>query len=192
MKIIEAMLVLLAFANCDGFVGEVSVGPNTEVSRPESLKSYRIPTTSMEPTIGRDEQILVDESAYRSVAVRREDIITYRLPTNRETVLVKRVVALPGEMVEISHKVLFVNGKRADESYVVHSDESDYSGTTKPEPYRSRDSFGPFTVPASHYFVLGDNRDSSMDSRYHGTVPSDLVVGKVLKAAGEKGVRDVQ
>jgi signal peptidase I len=191
MKVIEGLLVLFVFASCDGFVGEVSVAPKDGIGTRESLKSYRLPTTSMEPTIGRDEQILVDESAYENVAVGRGDIITYRLPTNRETVLVKRVVALPGETVEISHKVLLVNGKRAEESYGVHTDENDYSGTTKPEPYRSRDSFGPFTVPPLHYFVLGDNRDSAMDSRYHGAVPRQLVVGKVLKAAGEKGIRDV-
>ncbi len=104
----------------------------------------------------------------------------------------KRVVALPGETVQISRKRLSIDGRQAEEPYVVHNDENDYSGTTKPEPYKSRDSFGPYTLPEARFFVLGDNRDTSMDSRYHGPVPRELVVGKALKVAREGSIQDVR
>lgn len=188
---ILAIAFAASLAACDGFVGDVEV-TDKPPARTEALKSYRLPTTSMEPTIARDNEILVDESAFTTVAPRRGDVVTYRLPTNPETLLVKRIVALPGETVRIARKELFVDDSRLDEPYAVHNDPNDYTGTDKPEPYRSRDSFGPHTLPADHFFVLGDNRDSSMDSRYHGTVPRKLIAGKVLRARNETGIRDVQ
>lgn len=146
----------------------------------------------MEPTILRNERIEVDEQAFSSVGPQRGDIVTYHLPTNRQTLLVKRVIGLPGETVEIRRKSVIINGVPLAEHYGVHTDPHDYSGTGMPEPYKSRDSFGPSKLGLSEYFVLGDNRDSSMDSRYHGAVARELLAGKVIKVAGESGVREVK
>jgi signal peptidase I len=158
----------------------------------EHLHSYRLPTTSMQPTILRNEHVQVDEEAYSSGGPRRGDIVAYHLPTNPETLLVKRVIGLPGETVEIRRKSVIINGVPLAEAYAVHTDPQDYSGTTKPEPYKSRDSFGPSKLGITEYFVLGDNRDSSMDSRYHGAVDRGLLNGKVIKIAGDAGVREVK
>ena len=144
----------------------------------------------MEPTILRGDHVAVDETSYRSSRPARGDIISYKDPLSPETALVKRIVALPLETVEIRHKQLFVNGRPLEEPYVVHRDERDYSGAST-EPYKSRDSFGPISLALTEYFVLGDNRDSSMDSRYHGAVSGMLVIGKVIKIRGSAGTRAV-
>ena len=144
----------------------------------------------MEPTVLRDERVLVDEAAYRVSMPARGDIVVYRSPLSSETLLLKRIVGMPGETVEIKHKSLFINGVKLHEQYAVHTDSADYTGTNKLEPYRSRDSFGPLKLGLMEYFVLGDNRDTSMDSRYHGAVPRTSLIGKVSKAIGKAGVRE--
>ena len=92
--------------------------------------------------------------------------------------MMKRIVGLPLEKMEIRHKVLYVNSKPLSEPYVVHSDPTDNTGASK-EPYKSRDTLGPITLAFNEYFILGDNRDSSNDSRYHGPVRRSALVGKV-------------
>jgi signal peptidase I len=146
----------------------------------------------MEPTILQNEVVQVDEDAFNSVGPQRGDIVTYHLPPNPQTLLVKRVVGLPGETIEIRRKSVFINGVPLAEAYAVHTDPQDHSGTTKPEPYKSRDTFGPSKLGLTEYFVLGDNRDTSMDSRYHGPVDRGLLKGKVIKIAGDTGVREVK
>ena len=137
----------------------------------------------MDPTIKRGEHVVVNEAAYRSARPKRGDVVAYRNPSSPETVMVKRVVGLPLEKVEIRHKTLFVAGKALAETYVVHRDETDHTGATE-EPFKSRDSFGPISLALNQYFVLGDNRDSSMDSRYHGPVSASALAGQVVKVRG--------
>jgi signal peptidase I len=158
----------------------------------QRFHAYRIPATSMEPTILRNERVQVDEEAFKSTGPKRGDIVAYHLPTNPATMLVKRVIGLPGETVEIRHKSVIINGAILAEGYAVHTDPKDYSGTDKGEPYKSRDSFGPSELAPTEYFVLGDNREMSMDSRYHGPVDLTLLQGKVIKVAGEGGIREVK
>ena len=98
-----------------------------------------------------------------------------------EVVFAKRLVAVGGDTVEIRSKQLFVNGKSLAEPYAVHLDPTIYPASpTLPEPYRSRDHFGPYQVPTGSFFVLGDNRDSSSDSRYWGVVPAENLRGRVV------------
>ena len=93
----------------------------------------------------------------------------------------KRIVGLPGETIEIRDKQLFVNGSPLAEPYVHHEDREIYPRNDMlPEPYRSRDQFGPLTIPASHYFMLGDNRDRSHDSRWWGALPAKNVIGRAV------------
>ena len=155
-----------------------------------NLRSFSVPTTAMEPTIMRGEQIVVDDTAYRGRRPKRGDIVAYRIAAYPQKIMAKRVVALPLETVEIQHKALYVNGAVATEPYVVHSDTSDYTGESK-EPFKSRDSFAPLRLAMNEYFILGDNRDSSADSRYHGPVRASQLIGRVVAVRGPAGERQL-
>ena len=143
----------------------------------------------MEPTVLRGEHVIVNDSAYRTQPPERGDIIAYTLASDPSTIFLKRIVGLPFETVEIRHKVVYVNGRRMGESYVEHRDSADYAGTKKAEPFKSRDSFGPLKLGMDQYFVLGDNRAQSMDSRYHGPVRRAQIIGKVDRTMGGKRFR---
>lgn len=120
--------------------------------------------------------------------VLRGDLVVFRLPIDPKTTIAKRVVGLPCDTIEIRAKQLFVNGARANEPYVIHHDPVTYPHVAGlPEPYASRDHFGPFVVPARHYFVLGDNRDRSNDSRFIGPIAADAMLGRVALIVSEKG-----
>ena len=83
--------------------------------------------------------------------------------------------------MEIRDKKLIIDGEPQNEAYVVYDDPQIYPNQPAlPEPYRSRDQFGPYTVPAESYFTMGDNRDRSSDSRYWGTVPRALIKGRAF------------
>src|SRR5438105_14664598 len=112
---------------------------------------------------------------------KRGDIIVFRYPLQPDTDFVKRVIGLTGETVEIRDKKVSVNGKALNEPYVIHEDSTVYPlQPALPEPYRSRDQFGPFKVPDGQYFAMGDNRDRSSDSRYWGTVPRTMIKGRAF------------
>lgn len=141
------------------------------------VRFYRVPTQAMTPTIPVDSHVV----AVRARNIARGDIVTFRYPLDPKTTFVKRVVAIGGDTVEIRAKKLILNGKEVHESYVVHNDPNVYpAGGFLPEPYRSRDHFGPLVIAVDHVFVLGDNRDASADSRYRGTVPRGNLTGRVV------------
>ena len=117
----------------------------------------------------------------------RGEIIVFRYPLQPKTVFAKRVVAVPGDKVQIVKKELYVNGAVPNEAYATHLDPNIYDDPTLPEPYKSRDNFGPVTLAADEFFVLGDNRDSSSDSRYWGAVPRANIVGRVVSAGDVSG-----
>jgi signal peptidase I len=109
------------------------------------------------------------------------DLIAFRYPLDPSVVYAKRIVGGPDDRVEIKDKQLIVNGRAVNEPYVIHEDPYIFPRQpVLPEPYRSRDQFGPVQLPADSWFVLGDNRDRSTDSRYWGTVPAENVVGRVI------------
>lgn len=99
------------------------------------------------------------------------DIIVFPFPPDPSTDYVKRVVGVPGDVLEMRNKQLFRNGKALDEPYVIHS---------MPSMVPSRDNMDKITVPQGKVFVLGDNRDDSKDSRYWGFVDKDTIHGKAL------------
>jgi signal peptidase I len=108
--------------------------------------------------------------------ITRGDIIVFKYPEEPERDFIKRVIALPGETVELRHKKVYINGTPIDEPYV----RFEQPPSPTPSLDDPRESYGPRTVPAGHYFMMGDNRDNSADSRYWGFLPASYVKGKAL------------
>jgi len=121
--------------------------------------------TSMAPTIGDGDRVLVTRW---TGAIHRGDIITFGFPEDPSKTLVKRVIGLPGERVSSRDGRIFIDGHELAEPYLIE------------EAYRSQDTFPEKLVPPAAYFVLGDHRNNSSDSRTWGPVPASLVRGRVL------------
>ncbi|HTD48559.1 MAG TPA: signal peptidase I [bacterium] len=130
------------------------------------VQAFYIPSGSMEPTLMVDDRILVAKFVYRFEPVHRGDVIVFRYPLNPQRDFVKRVIGLPGDRVQLKDGVVHL------ESTVL----SEKGYTIKPD----FGNYGPVTVPASQYFVLGDNRNNSEDSRFFGYVPRGNVIGKAV------------
>lgn len=139
------------------------------------FKAYKTPADSMKPTLITGDHFMVDKTYYKKKAPERSDVIVFRYPEDPGKDFVKRVIGLPGDMVEIRDKNVYVNGKRQDNSNVVHTDPHIIPGDIAP-----RDNYGPTTVSDRSLFVLGDNRDQSLDSRFRGFVDISELTGKVL------------
>ncbi len=141
--------------------------------RENVVKAYKIPAGSMEPTLLIGDHILVDRSK-ASRAPRRGDLIVFEYPQDPSKDFVKRVVAVAGDTVELKDKILLINGKAAPEPYVVHKEKEIFQATENP-----RDNLPLLKIAADSYFVMGDNRDRSFDSRFWGTVSKDKIKGTV-------------
>lgn len=130
-------------------------------------RAFTVEGPSMIPTLHSGERLIVDELSYRFGSPERGDVIVFRYPSNPGEFFVKRLVALPGEEVAIHDGRVWVNGRPLIEDYL---------------PTETPGEFGPVIVPEDHYFVLGDNRGNSADSRDPrvGFVPRRLVVGRAI------------
>ncbi|MCR4907695.1 MAG: signal peptidase I [Lachnospiraceae bacterium] len=126
-----------------------------------------VPTQSMEPTIMAHNRIIGSRLSYLSVGPSRGDIVIFRYPDNEKILYIKRVIGMPGDTVEISGGNVFINGEALDEPYLTVETEG---------------NFGPYQVPEDHYFMMGDNRNNSADSRYWDNtyLSRDKIVGKAL------------
>ena len=145
----------------------------TEGVKHNIIQAFKFPSGSMEPTLLNGDHILVD----RSKAARnphKGDLIVFEYPEDPSKDFLKRVVAIEGDTVEGREKVLYVNGKAMPEPYTAHK-EAD----TIPANQNPRDFFGPQVIPPSSFFVMGDNRDRSYDSRFWGPVSKDKIKGTV-------------
>jgi signal peptidase I len=134
--------------------------------------SFWIPSGSMEPTLQINDRILAYKIFYGLKYVKHGHIIVFKYPLNPRKDFIKRVIGLPKDTVKVRNKKVYVNGELLNEPYVVHRD-----------PWESgfpRDEYGPVQVPEDSLFVMGDNRDSSDDSRYWGFVPADNIVGRAV------------
>lgn len=121
----------------------------------------------MQPHLVDQERIFVNRFIYRFTDIHRGDIVVFWYPRDTNKSFIKRVVGLPGDEVEIRYGAVYVNGEKVEEAYL------------KPE-FRDRDSYRKTKVPDGEYFVLGDHRNSSNDSRNWGGVPRDLIYGKAV------------
>ena len=156
------------------------------------LQTFYIPSGSMEKTLLIGDHLFVNRYIYGPAStvlekvlpargVQRGDIVVFRSPENPNIDVVKRCVGVPGDTIDVRAKQLYINGKAVqDASYAIHSDPIIYSELSFNDQYRRRDNFGPETVPAGHYFCMGDNRDQSYDSRFWGMLPRHLVKGRAL------------
>ncbi len=151
------------------------------------FQAFKIPSGSMEDTLLIGDHLLVNKFIYGTripftdrqfLTLRdpeRGDIIVFEFPPDRDKPFfqrrdfIKRIVGLPGDRVEIREKQLWVNDTLYELEQAVHKDSVVQEG--------KRDFYGPFTVPENHYFVLGDNRDYSLDSRFWGFVPEKTIKG---------------
>ena len=151
------------------------------------IQAFKIPSSSMEPTLLIGDHLLVNRLSYVMKVPftdtvifslgdpKKNDVIVFRYPKEPDKDFIKRVIATPGDTIEIKDKIIFVNGKRIDDKWGYYSDQSIAPASISP-----RDNFGPLKVPKDSYFVMGDNRDRSLDSRFWGIVPKDLLVGRAL------------
>ena len=134
------------------------------------VQTFFIPTPSMVPTLKIHDRLLVDKVTLRTRDVRRGDIVVFERPeTFTDTTikdLIKRVIGLPGETVEGKNGAVWVNGERLREPYIV-------AGVTTSD-------FAPVRVAVDNYFVMGDNRPDSFDSRFWGTVEREKIIGRAL------------
>jgi len=162
------------------------------------VQAFRIPTGSMENTLVTGDFLLVNKCVYgaevpfigwRLPKFRNPepgDVIIFKYPEDPEIDYIKRLIAVGGQTVEIRDKELYVDGIRYEDP---PGAQNIYSlmpkGIPDPDIFPpgadfNRDNYGPYTVPEGHLFMMGDNRDNSLDSRYWGPLPEDYVIGKAM------------
>ena len=127
-------------------------------------QATRVYGQSMEPTLHTNDRIIIEKISYRLHPPRRGDIVVVRVDS-RANPLIKRIVGLPGETIAIHDGKVFINGRALEEDYL---------------PTPTAGYLPPTRIPLMHYFVLGDNRQASSDSRYFGPVSRDAILGRAF------------
>jgi signal peptidase I len=157
------------------------------------VQAFKIPTGSMEENLLIGDHLLVNKFIFAPTTskaertllpigdIKRRDVIVFKYPVEPDRDFIKRVVGLPGETVEVREKKVYINGRQLDEPYV-HFIEAPATASEFHEvtSFDVRERYGPVTVPPNQYFVMGDNRDNSQDSRYWGFLPRENIKGKAL------------
>jgi len=165
------------------------------------VEPFQIPSGSMLPTLEVGDFILVNKYAYglrlpvagtKVLSIgepERGDVMVFRYPEDRKTNYIKRVIGLPGDTVRYSNKQLFINGEKVESEFVVRLPPVEVRredlGTVEHDIFLTMGrpgaaGEGEWQIPEGEYFMMGDNRDNSNDSRYWGTVPDELIVGKAF------------
>jgi signal peptidase I len=144
-----------------------------------AFQTFWIPSASMVPTLGVHDRVLVQKAFFTWHDVRQGDIVVFRHPPldhclgSRDDDLVKRVIALPGQTIYSSSSSVYVNGRLLAEPYIPHDDPLGL-----PIPVGSREH--PYRLPPGEFYVMGDDRSVSCDSRYWGPLTGSSIVGKVV------------
>jgi signal peptidase I len=154
------------------------------------FQAFQIPSGSMEPGLLVGDHLIVNKMEFapaptaleRAILpgrpVRRGDIVVFKAPETPEEDLIKRVIGLPGDRVELHRKTVYINGAPLDEKYVQYLEPPSTDGPARTDDVR--EEYGPVTVPPGQYFMMGDNRDNSRDSRYWGFMPAGYIKGRAL------------
>ena len=171
------------------------------------FEPFRIPSGSLKPTLDVGDLILVNKFSYgiRLPVIHKKifsidqpkhgDIMVFRCPYNPSVDFIKRVIGLPGDHISYKDKIVYVNGQKASQQFVKDTTDRDDSGATVDVTQKEEDLLGikhaiyqtqdhpnddvkEMVVPPDMYFVMGDNRDMSADSRYWGFVPDENIVGR--------------
>jgi signal peptidase I len=158
------------------------------------VQAFKIPSGSMEPNLLIGDHLLVNKFVFAPALtslertllpidpIRRGDIVVFKYPEDPTRDFIKRVIGLPGDTIEMRNKKVYINGVPLSEPYTHFIYPPDEGGSSAPD-IETADllrEFAPMTVPADNYFMMGDNRDNSQDSRYWGFMPRDYVKGKAL------------
>ena len=159
------------------------------------IQAFKIPSGSMEETLLIGDHILVSKFAYGThipneipivniklfddiilfpTLPERGDIIVFKYPKDESRDFIKRVIGIPGDLLEVKHQKVFINGKPYIDAFARHTESPSES------PLVPRDDFGPILIPDDHLFMMGDNRENSQDSRYWGFLDVSKVRGKAL------------
>lgn len=127
----------------------------------------RVEGTSMLPRLEDHDRLFINKFVYHITSIERGDVVVFHYPRDPEKSYIKRVIALPGDKLQIDHGKVWLNGKPLPESYV-------------PDAYRDERSYSQMVVPDDSYFMMGDHRSISSDSREFGPVERDLIYGKAV------------
>jgi signal peptidase I len=156
------------------------------------VQAFKIPTGSMENNLLIGDHLLVNKMVFGPTAsslertltpigtIKRGDVVVFKYPEEPDRDFIKRVIGLPGDSLEVREKRVYINGKALDEPYVHFLAPPQVSEYNEITSFDVRERYGPVTVPVDQYFMMGDNRDNSQDSRYWGFLPRELVKGKAL------------
>jgi signal peptidase I len=143
------------------------ISPLLEKPILSSAKSFRIPNSSMEPTLEIGDRLVANAKAYNQAGPARYDLVVFKYPEKESILYIKRVLGLPGEKIEIIGHIVYVNDHPLNEPYAKYID-----------PDSQYDHYGPYLLTQGKYFVMGDNRDNSQDSRFWGPVDRSKFVAK--------------
>lgn len=137
------------------------------------IKPFCIPTGSMEPTLLAGDYLLSNQLYFSTHNPARGEVVIMRYPRNEKIVYIKRIIGMPGDTLEIINKKVYINHHEIDEPYIRAMDpEVQFQISVR------RDNYGPVIIPSDEYFVMGDYRDNSLDSRAWGTVKRHQIIGK--------------
>lgn len=131
------------------------------------LDTRLVPTGSMLPTIQLEDRLIVDKLFFKFSPLKRGDVVVFHAPPAADETddLVKRIIGLPGETLEVRDGYVWINGQPLNEPYILE---------------RPNYTYGPVSIPPNSYFVMGDNRNNSKDSHFWGFLPKENITGKVL------------
>jgi signal peptidase I len=156
------------------------------------VQAFKIPSGSMENNLLIGDHLLANKLIFAPAAswferavmptepIKRGDVLVFKFPEDPEVDYIKRVIGLPGDTVELRNTQVLINGQALDEPYARYLLGDVVPGSPDYADLDVRRKYGPETVPSDHYFMMGDNRDNSQDSRYWGFLPRSHVKGKAL------------
>jgi signal peptidase I len=168
--VVEWTIILIAVLLC------------TVLLRTYVIQSFSIPSLSMYPTLQVGDRIIVNKLSYDLHSVHRGDIVVFKTPPLEDQEyadLVKRVIGLPGETISSEGGHVYIDGKRLDEPWLPPGPAS-FTGPLPGDPHPQFNLPGPVKIPEGEYYVMGDNRTDSEDSRFFGPIPKSLIVGRAV------------